>query len=142
MSIRKYLITILTFLIFSISFSSDDHSHEKNNETLGMAKTTWRLEYISGNTTSGKNITLDISGDRINGFSGVNTYSASYTVKMDDVSISRIGSTKKAGPKELMDFENFYLNHLQRVKKLISNTDELIFLTDKNEVLIFRAHKH
>lgn len=142
MSIKKYLVTILTFLIFSISFSSDDHSIKDHNGTSGMAKTTWRLEYISGNIANDKNVTLDIIGNRMSGFSGVNTYTANYTVKNGNVSISKIGSTRKAGPRELMDFENFYLNYLQRSKKLISKSDELIFLTDKNEVLIFRAHKH
>ena len=108
----KKVLLIMLSVLFLFTVSSAKTVKFKKIKTL--SSTSWKLtdfqnetliyQYIGSKTLGEITLNFAKKENLVSGFSGVNTYSTNYTLKMDDVSISRIGSTKKAGPKELMDF--------------------------------------
>ncbi|MBR1375615.1 MAG: META domain-containing protein [Cardiobacteriaceae bacterium] len=89
---------------------------------------------ISGN----EKITLELSGGRASGFSGVNTYSTAARKFAGKLSVDeQIQITRMAGTVKEMRLESQYLQALRRVKSYKEEGNQL-FLTGEGVELNFR----
>ena len=133
----------LTFRKNSNNNQSDSNS--LSNLTKELSGTKWELVKIDRKemkdifSPNDDGITISFSGNRISGNSGVNNYFCDYIVTAGNITIGTIGSTKIAGPDNLMKLERQYLEILQNAKKisLTNNKTTLIFTTDSGKTLIF-----
>jgi heat shock protein HslJ len=73
---------------------------------------------------------------RVSGSSGVNSYSGSYELSGDELTIGQLTSTMMAGPQELMDLEQSYLRALERTASFSAGGDELVLYGEDDGVLL------
>ncbi|NCC70587.1 META domain-containing protein [bacterium] len=133
---NKKKITFILFLVFCLIsvliFYSIKSSQIKN--------TSWTLETWSYDTVSpeASTITLKFEDGKISGSSGVNTYSATYSLGINNnISLSDISSTEMASENPLLNqIEGIYYSILENVKYYNLDGDKLTLLdSDKNELL-------
>lgn len=82
-------------------------------------------------------ITITFDKEKLNGNSGVNNYFGTYEIKENKIEISKIGSTRKMGPENLMEAETKYLKELSEAKEIKIEKDTLILLTNSGMELKF-----
>jgi len=135
-----------TLLIFrAVDQGNTSGSAGKDPVTL-LPRTEWQLSsYSEGDTVvSGQDvntITLKfVDAGNFSGFGGVNSYFGSYTLVGNAISIGPVGSTKMAGPENLMALESEYFSLLGSVTG-VSLTGDSLSLTDKdgNVLLTFES---
>jgi polar amino acid transport system substrate-binding protein len=103
-----------------------------------LANTFWRVAQVNGETVlAGTSLSanFDASGG-LNGSSGCNSYSASYTVSGDSLSISPPSGTSKlcADPPGIMDQELAFLNALASASSFYMEAEEL-YITNSGGTL-------
>ncbi len=110
---------------------------------VGVSKT----EMLSGKqytlTQEAKNyqITLNFAEDNVFGFAGVNHYFGKYQIEGNKIIIGEVGSTKMAGPEDVMKIEDEFLTKLGRVSTYEVIEKGLILTTSKGEKLEFSLIK-
>ena len=90
-----------------------------------LKNTKWKLIEMGQTSFPEKEgeITISFAENKINGNSGINNYFGNCEIKNDSIKIGPVGSTKMAGPENLMKIESEYLKLLQNSKtiKLVKN---------------------
>lgn len=103
--------------------------------------------YLNGKTFNlinmfkGMKITLSFEGDRVHGFSGVNTYGASYSLDSDKIVFSSPMSTLMAGPEKNMKAETEYNDLFVKAKTATLEKDILTITTEDGVKLIYKMKK-
>lgn len=82
-------------------------------------------------------ITITFDKEKLSGNSGVNNYFGTYEIKENKIEISKIGSTRKMGPENLMEAETKYLKELTEAKEIKIEKNTLILLTNSGMELKF-----
>lgn len=112
----------------------------KFQDNANLAPSSWLLISLDNEDVNDTTITLNFDEEnRINGYSGCNSFFASYSQNNDSLKIEKIGSTKRFC-ENLSALETLYLNGLERVVTFYFSDKkkyQLILLTDKNEKIIF-----
>ena len=134
----------------TLTFSKSSNNNQSGSNSLSnlskeLSGTKWELVSMNGKqmkdvfSPNDDGITISFSGNRISGNSGINNYFCDYIVTAGNVTVGTIGSTKMAGPNNLMKLESQYLEILQDAKKinLTNNKTTLVFTTDKGKILTF-----
>lgn len=87
-------------------------------------------------------ITTSFDGERMGGFSGVNTYGGAYTAEADgSFSAGPLSSTLMAGPEPAMSAEQAYLKLVEGCNGYKVADGTLTLLQDGNEQLVFEVQK-
>ena len=109
-----------------------------------LKNTSWKLLNMDGKdvskliSESEEGITISFSENRINGNSGINNYFGDYEIVNNNIKVGPLGSTRMAGPENLMKVEREFLELLGNSKKVkLSDQKTLILTTDKGKTLIF-----
>lgn len=104
-----------------------------------LKNTKWKLVEMGQTSFPEKEgeITISFAENKINGNSGINNYFGNCEIKNDSIKIGPVGSTKMAGPENLMKIEFEYLKLLQNSKTIEFNNNLLILTTSDGKVLKF-----
>ena len=102
-----------------------------------LKNTKWKLSEMGQTKLPEKEITISFDKNKVNGNSGVNNYFGSYEIKNNSIKIGPVGSTRMAGPENLMKIEFEYLKLLQDSKTIEFNNNLLILTTNDGKVLKF-----
>ncbi len=102
-----------------------------------LLDTKWKLSEMGQTKLPEKEITISFDKNKVNGNSGVNNYFGSYEIKNDSIKIGPVGSTRMAGPENLMKIEFEYLKLLQDSKTIEFNNNFLILTTNDGKILKF-----
>ena len=104
-----------------------------------LKNTKWKLLEMGQTTLPEKDgeITISFAENKVNGNSGVNNYFGSFEIKNNSIKIGPVGSTRMAGPENLMKIEFEYLKLLQDSKTIEFNNNLLILTTNDGKVLKF-----
>ena len=109
-----------------------------------LKNTSWKLLNMDGKDVSKliskneNNITLSFNENGINGNSGINNYFGDYEIVNNNIKIGPLGSTRMAGPENLMKVEREFLELLGNSKKVkLSDQKTLVLTTDKGKTLTF-----
>ena len=109
-----------------------------------LKNTSWKLLNMDGKDVSKliskneNNITLSFNENGINGNSGINNYFGDYEIVNNNIKVGPLGSTRMAGPENLMKVEREFLELLGNSKKVkLSDQKTLILTTDKGKTLTF-----
>ena len=102
-----------------------------------LIDTKWKLSEMGQTKLPEKEITISFDKNKVNGNSGVNNYFGSYEIKNNSIKIGPVGSTRMAGPENLMKIEIEYLKLLQDSKTIEFNNNFLILTTNDGKVLKF-----
>ena len=109
-----------------------------------LQNTSWKLLNMDGKDVSKlipkneNNITLSFNENGINGNSGINNYFGDCEIVNNNIKVGPLGSTRMAGPENLMKVEREFLELLGNSKKVkLSDQKTLILTTDKGKTLIF-----
>lgn len=102
-----------------------------------LIDTKWKLSEMGQTKLPEKEITISFDKNKVNGNSGVNNYFGSYEIKNNSIKIGPVGSTRMAGPENLMKIEFEYLKLLQDSKTIEFNNNLLILTTNDGKVLKF-----
>lgn len=102
-----------------------------------LLDTKWKLSEMGQTKLPEKEITISFDKNKVNGNSGVNNYFGSYEIKNNSIKIGPVGSTRMAGPENLMKIEFEYLKLLQDSKTIEFNNNLLILTTSDGKVLKF-----
>ena len=102
-----------------------------------LLDTKWKLSEMGQTKLPEKEITISFDKNKVNGNSGVNNYFGSYEIKNNSIKIGPVGSTRMAGPENLMKIEFEYLKLLQDSKTIKLNNNLLILTTNDGKVLKF-----
>ncbi len=139
---KKVSILIGIFTVFLLNcFVLSAYSKKQN--VYNLNGTSWELAQVS---QKGKNvvipkeakITINFLENEINGFSGINNYSGDYMVKNNFTLSADVATTLMAGPKNLMNIEQNFLDILQSFPKISYNASTLT-LSNKKEVWTFKV---
>lgn len=139
---KKMSILIGIFTVFLLNcFVLSAYSKKQN--VYNLNGTSWELAQVS---QKGKNvvipkeakITINFLENEINGFSGINNYSGDYMVKNNFTLSADVATTLMAGPKNLMNIEQNFLDILQSFPKISYNASTLT-LSNKKEVWTFKV---
>ena len=139
---KKMSILIGIFTVFLLNcFVLSAYSKKQN--VYNLNGTSWELAQVS---RKGKNvvipkeakITINFSENEINGFSGINNYSGDYMVKNNFTLSADVATTLMAGPENLMNIEQNFLDILQSFPKISYNASTLT-LSNKKEVWTFKV---
>ena len=117
---------LLMLLIFLSACSAQD------NTFLGK-------EYELSDVKDGAKITLgfDVKEKRFYGDSAVNRYFGTYNTSEDNFVFEGVGATMMAGPQNLMEIEQEYLQSLANVKKFKLTGKKLYLCFDNGKELVF-----
>lgn len=102
-----------------------------------LIDTKWKLSEMGQTKLPEKEITISFDKNKVNGNSSVNNYFGSYEIKNNSIKIGPVGSTRMAGPENLMKIEFEYLKLLQDSKTIEFNNNLLILTTNDGKVLKF-----
>jgi heat shock protein HslJ len=143
---KKFGVLIMAVLITSaISCKSEDSMVPPNQSNIiadSELEGLWKLKYFEDK----KDVVYDVNiefkksendGLIVVGQSSVNSYFAAYQVNKDtsELKISSVGSTKKGGSKEEMQFERNYFRRLEKVTSyIILNNALLLKENDKSNI--------
>ena len=97
----------------------------------------WQLVDLCGKEVSGRRpITLrfDVE-ERVVGTSFVNRFFGSFTLKDGVLSVSRVGSTSRIGPPEMMEDEQTYLTALGNAKSVTMIGDDQLVIEIEGQEL-------
>ena len=139
---KKMSILIGIFTVFLLNcFVLSAYSKKQN--VYNLNGTSWELAQVS---RKGKNvvipkeakITINFLENEINGFSGINNYSGDYMVKNNFTLSADVATTLMAGPENLMNIEQNFLDILQSFPKISYNASTLT-LSNKKEVWTFKV---
>ena len=139
---KKVSILIGIFTVFLLNcFVLSAYSKKQN--VYNLNGTSWELAQVS---RKGKNvvipkeakITINFLENEINGFSGINNYSGDYMVKNNFTLSADVATTLMAGPENLMNIEQNFLDILQSFPKISYNASTLT-LSNKKEVWTFKV---
>ena len=105
-----------------------------------LAKTYWRLVAVNGTTVSpgtGRqpHIEFDPEKKRVTGYSGVNIFSGGYNATESQLRMSKMASTRRAGPPELMKLETTYLKALSATRSYRISGHELELINYDGQVV-------
>ncbi|HBX68445.1 MAG TPA: hypothetical protein DEH25_03415 [Chloroflexi bacterium] len=104
-----------------------------------LAGTTWDLVSIAGAPLiEGTAITATFDSGQIGG-SACNSYSGSYTVNKDTITIGQIASTEMycVEPAGAMDQESAYFTYLLQAQKFETSAGKLSIITSGGATLVF-----
>ena len=109
-----------------------------------LKNTSWKLLNMDGKDVSKliskneNNITLSFNENGINGNSGINNYFGDCEIVNNNIKVGPLGSTRMAGPENLMKVEREFLELLENSKKVkLSDQKTLVLTTDKGKTLTF-----
>ena len=142
---KKMSILIGIFTVFLLNcFVLSAYSKKQN--VYNLNGTSWELIQVS---RKGKNvvipkeakITINFLENEINGFSGINNYSGDYMVKNNFTLSADVATTLMAGPENLMNIEQNFLDILQSFPKISYNgyNASTLTLSNKKEVWTFKV---
>jgi hypothetical protein len=142
---KKMSILIGIFTVFLLNcFVLSAYSKKQN--VYNLNGTSWELAQVS---RKGKNvvipkeakITINFLENEINGFSGINNYSGDYTVNNNFTLSADVATTLMAGPENLMNIEQNFLDILQSFPKISYNgyNASTLTLSNKKEVWTFKV---
>ena len=139
---KKMSILIGIFTVFLLNcFVLSAYSKKQN--VYNLNGTSWELIQVSRKGKNivipkGTKITINFSENEINGFSGINNYSGDYMVKNNFTLSADVATTLMAGPENLMNIEQNFLDILQSFPKISYNASTLT-LSNKKEVWTFKV---
>ena len=111
--------------------------------TLDGTAWTLKTQDIKGVSTAvpaGMVVDAQFAKDRVHGFAGCNTYSASATISGSSLTIGQAASTMKACEPAVSAVETAYLANLALTKTYTATADTLtIFDTDAKPILVYGA---
>lgn len=123
---KKIILLFLSIFVFGCT-SNISKNTVANNQLINAKE--YHLD--------GSDITIAFDGDRVYGFSGVNSYFGTYEQKGDNLKINGLASTLMMGDPKVMEIESGYLNDLSKVDKIKIQNGRLI-LTGKDIILNFQ----
>ena len=128
----KKLFLLLFILVFMMGCTRLIKKHvDIEKEIVGKT-------YVLQDTEEDSEITINFSEGRLNGNAGINMYFSSYKISGNTISVGKaIGTTKMAGPGNLMIQEMDYLKNLSQVVSLDLKGNRLILTTSDETVLVF-----
>jgi len=106
-----------------------------------FGKISWRLVAIDGAAVPSAtghqqaNIEFDPDKKRVTGYSGVNIFSGGYEATGSKLRMSKMASTRRAGPPELMKLETTYLKALSATRSYRVDGDTLEMLNVRGQVV-------
>lgn len=125
-------IALVTAIALGLAACETGHSSTEN-----LTGTKWVAETINGKPVIGS-VTLTVSGDRVTGRSGCNTYFGDAEHKNGTLKIGTIGATKMACMKPgLMQQESEYLATLQASQTYAFQSDGSLVLNGPAGTLAF-----
>ncbi|MBE6452438.1 MAG: META domain-containing protein [Alphaproteobacteria bacterium] len=127
--LRCKMIKFIRCLVLFVMISA---CSAQNNDFMGK-------EYKLSDVKNDAKITLgfDIKENRFYGDSAVNRYFGTYNVSEDNFVFDSVGSTMMAGPQDMMEIEQQYLQNLAKVKKFKVEENKLFLIFENGEQLIF-----
>lgn len=72
----------------------------------------------------------------LTGFGGINRFFGRYTMTPEGLIMSNFGSTRMAGPPELMRVERAFLGALEKAKEVRSSSGNLVLASDESQVTL------
>lgn len=119
------------------------------NDLRSVQDATWILQsYGPANALTpalpDSRVTLifDFDAKSAGGNSGCNHYSASFTIKGDNLSFGdAVGTLMACSPNEIMEQETMYINMLAQVESYQVDGNSLVLLTKSGSALHFQASK-
>jgi len=106
-----------------------------------LEKTYWRLLEVEGGSVSAAadqrdaHIVFDAEKMRVTGYSGVNSFFGGYDTNGGGLRMSRMASTRRAGPPELMNLESAFLKALGATRSYRITADKLELLDSGGRLL-------
>lgn len=96
-----------------------------------LAGTTWRPVALSGvaGTKANPVFLRFASADQVSGSGGCNRFFGSYRQRADHVTISQLGTTRKACPSDIMWREQRFLELLRKTRRVKITGSELALMT-------------
>jgi heat shock protein HslJ len=103
--------------------------------------TRWMLKSYSvngalKNIPTGSAVDALFESGKVSGNSGVNTYSGSYKLSGNKLTVGNIASTLMAGPRDLMALEQDYLSNLEKTQSYTAGSDDLTLYDPKGHKLL------
>lgn len=110
-------------------------------EVDALSGTAWKLSGSSADSLDLASfpVTADFSEGKLSGKGPVNTYTTSYEVEDDAITLGAIASTRMAGSDEAMAAEGAYFALLSTVNRFEIDGDTLELLADEEPVLDYEA---
>ena len=138
MSILIGIFTVFLLNCFVLS------AYSKRKKIYNLNETSWELVQINRNGKNveipkGGKVTINFSGDKINGFSGINNYFGNYKIKNNSTLSAGVATTLMAGPEELMSIEQNFFDILQSSPKISYNASTLTLSKNKKEIWTFKV---
>ena len=138
MSILIGIFTVFLLNCFVLS------AYSKRKKIYNLNETSWELMQINRNGKNveipkGGKVTINFSGDKINGFSGINNYFGNYKIKNNSTLSAGVATTLMAGPEELMSIEQNFFDILQSSPKISYNASTLTLSKNKKEIWTFKV---
>ena len=136
-------IGLLALVVVSCNSAKDLNSSASNKvDSIAIFNTKWVITSFEGrdwSTTNMKNqnvyFTLNPVDNRINGFSGCNSFMGNYAIQADNrISFSQLGSTKMACPDVTID-ETKMISIFHRAATFTIDNGTLVFKNDAQEPL-------
>ncbi len=117
---KKLLTSTLLFLLFFTLTACQSRLDVNNAIREASGKT-----YILTAPYKDHGITVNINGDSIYGFAGVNNYKGIINVKDNNIIISNISRTRMAGQTDTMKIEEDFIKNLEASSKITLYKNEL-----------------
>jgi heat shock protein HslJ len=104
----------------------------------------WRLSTLAGKapqlaTAASRPVTVRFEAGRVSGFSGCNTFTGSYTIDGDRVTLGRLATTMMACPEPEMALESAFHSALSGTVHYSIHADQLRLIAASGTVLVFEA---
>lgn len=97
----------------------------------------WTLKLLNDHrAVEGSRITAGFADGRIGGHAGINQYFGTFKVDGASMDISELGSTKMAGPPELMMQEQEYFAALEAVRGFQARGSELVLWNADGKIIV------
>lgn len=111
-----------------------------SGRAVPLEKTHWKLIEVEGTRAVTKgprepHIVFDPEKKRVTGYSGVNNFFGGYEASGRELRLSRLASTRRAGPPELMTLEAAFLKALAATTSYRITGDRLELLDASGEAL-------
>lgn len=125
--------------------STDKTNQEFLDQPISLFQTEWELIRMGSSkpklTENENKVSILFSKDNshFTGFSGCNRYSGKYEIKRGNLTFDNVACTKMACPDINMNFENNYLNALNKVNNFSIVADTLFLNNGERPILIFIA---
>jgi len=143
-SLSGWTATALAFagvIVLGLGGCAEIESAPSPLEAGQFGKISWRLVAVDGaavpSATGRQQANIEFNPDkkRVTGYSGVNIFSGGYEATGSKLRMSKMASTRRAGPPELMKLEATYLKALSGTRSYRIDGDTLELLNVHGQVV-------